>query len=96
MSDENTPSSTTPDGAESELSAGLGAWLPIETAPKDGTLILGATRNGSVYAVAYDDIFAAPWRVINDFGLNAGALTHWMPAPEAPNRRNKGRRSRPA
>ena len=73
------------DSAASALSAGLGAWLPIETAPKDGTLILGATRNGSVYAVAYDDIFAAPWRVINDFGLNAGALTHWMPAPEAPN-----------
>lgn len=84
----NQEQQTMPDGGASVSTAGLGAWLPIETAPRDGTLILGATRNGSVYAVAYDDIFSAPWRVVNDFGLNAGALTHWMPAPKTPNARN--------
>ena len=56
-------------------------WQPIETAPKDGTEILCVTRNRSFYVVSYDDIFSAPWRVINDFGLNKSAVVFWMPIP---------------
>lgn len=59
-------------------------WIPIELAPRDGTKILGLTKDGDVYAVAYDDIFSAPWRVINDFGFSAKALTNWQPLPAAP------------
>lgn len=61
------------------------AWMDIETAPKDGTAILCVTRNGNMYVISYDDMFSAPWRIINDFGLNEAALAFWMPLPEAPN-----------
>ena len=60
-------------------------WMPIETAPTDGTGILIYTRYGNFYVVSYDDMFAAPWRVRNDEGLLKTAPTHWMPLPEAPN-----------
>lgn len=63
----------------------LGAWFPIETAPKDGTEILVHTKYGNFYVVSYDDVFSAPWRVRNDEGLGEKTPTHWMPLPEAPN-----------
>ena len=70
---------------QSASTAGLGAWLPIETAPKDETKILIYTKYGNFYVVPYDDTFSAPWRVRNDEGLNEKAPTHWMPLPKAPN-----------
>lgn len=72
-------------GARSALSEGLGAWLPIATAPKDGTEILVFTRYGNKYVVAYDDVFSNPWRVRNDEGISETAPIYWMPLPEAPN-----------
>ena len=81
----NATNDATPDGAASVLTAGLGAWLPIETAPKDGTEILVYTRSECFYVVAYDDVFSAPWRIRNDEGLNRAVPTHWMPLPDAPN-----------
>lgn len=59
-------------------------WQPIETAPKDGTEILCSTKNGNMYVVSYDGIFASPWRIINEFGLHAHAPVHWMPLPPLP------------
>lgn len=59
-------------------------WQPIETAPKDGTQILALTKGGDIYAVSYDDIFSAPWRLINEFGFNEHVMTHWMPLPQPP------------
>ena len=63
-------------------------WQPIETAPKDGTLILGWwTIAGSAYAPHVVRFVAdAPegpnW--FDDYGAPFSEPTHWMPLPPAP------------
>jgi len=74
------------DGAASALSAGLGAWLPIETAPKDGKVFLGYADNGDETGMA-----VVYWRdFIGGFcdavsGQELHYFVFWMPLPEAPN-----------
>lgn len=51
-------------------------WRPIETAPRDGTVLL-VCRAGSYPAADFYDIAHEQWRRHND-------ATHWMPLPEAP------------
>ncbi|MDO9273913.1 MAG: DUF551 domain-containing protein [Rugosibacter sp.] len=76
--------STSHDSA-APLERQVRGWDSIETAPKDGTEILCVSATGNMYVVSYDDIFAAPWRVMNDCGFREHVFTHWMPLPEAPN-----------
>lgn len=70
------------------------SWQPIETAPKDGSVVLG----WRFYLVAIkwtgDDVF--PWEAIhlgghpclglktNGFCDGDMSLTHWMPKPTPP------------
>jgi Protein of unknown function (DUF551) len=64
------------------------AWLPIESAPKDGTEFLGLRGNkiANAYKVQHDD--CEMWC----FGGSSGDVeiapytkpTHWMPLPAAP------------
>lgn len=68
------------------------SWQPIETAPKDGTVILG----WRYYAVAmkWTGHHGYPWEAIhldgvcelmgNGFVSDDNALTHWMPLPDPP------------
>lgn len=68
----------------------LPGWMPIETAPKDGTrVLLYVVHPGDEYAIAVGD--PDGWRYIETGyweGVweheHAGAPTHWMPLPEAP------------
>ena len=76
--------------AQGPVDVNVSGWMPISTAPKDGTAILVYTQHDNFYVVAYDNVFSAPWRVRNDAGLNERALTHWMPLPEAPNAELRG------
>ena len=75
-------------------------WQPIETAPKDGTLLL--LYSNTEY---YKEVVFGSWRCDNSdyeesepmwldtsyddwsIGLNSCPLypTHWMPVPEPPN-----------
>ena len=76
-------------------------WQPIETAPKDGTEILGVL--GATIAVTYWDDKAYEWRekerIHGGWAWNldeceymtAWCPTHWMPLPEPPNPQDKGR-----
>lgn len=61
----------------------MSEWQPIETAPKDGRVVL-----------VFDDAFEEPIfslhtfeSVISDFGQfsNSYDPTHWMPLPDPPN-----------
>ena len=70
-------------------------WQPIETAPRDGEMILvferlssaGTDPQGHNYAVAYwcDDKWTSPDEIPNKgSALDFYELTHWMPLPEPP------------
>ena len=61
-------------------------WMPIETAPKDGTAVLVA-EGRFIYCVEWNDEFE--WWAVDDnklgpFRLRGAAPTHWMPLPAAP------------
>lgn len=64
-------------------------WHPIDTAPKDGTLLIGFVPNSAIYEVIFirhwpDDDF---W--MHDLGNEAFQMdvepTHWMSIPAPPN-----------
>lgn len=62
------------------LAAPAEGWQPIETAPKDGTWIIGATPHGVTplrWGVSWDDQHWANGCVVYQ-------PTHWMPLPAAP------------
>lgn len=62
-------------------------WMPIETAPMDGTHVL--TWNGRWIAVSYwsaKDFYNAPaWHDTRSHINSIDQPTHWMPLPAAPN-----------
>ena len=62
-------------------------WQPIETAPKDGTLILGAwqclNKTWDMNAMFYSEEGGDGWWV-EYHGDYQHDPTHWMPLPEPP------------
>ena len=81
MNDEKPQTDETPTGAASALSAGLGAWMPIATAPKDGSDILAYNPATRKHVVVFwkRDAWIFPELVFSS------SITHWMPLPDAPN-----------
>lgn len=59
-------------------------WLPIESAPKDGTRVLIKADCTVVagWQNVFDDTFG--WVVINDVWVPEHIATHWQPLPAAP------------
>jgi len=59
-----------------------GSWHPIETAPKDGTIII-VYEPGFYQTAAWEaNEFKAGWS--NASGSWLGDVTHWMPLPPPP------------
>ena len=68
------------------LSAGLGAWQPIETAPKDGSLVIlgGGELQRPIFAWwTSRNYWAGDMR--GPYEAISYAPAYWMPAPIAPN-----------
>jgi hypothetical protein len=65
----------------------MSEWQPIETAPRDGAVVLLADFNRptwKVYSALWDTTWRKPsWRTIDNRGLYDKA-THWMPLPTPP------------
>ena len=61
----------------------MSEWQPIETAPRDGTIILFSCdmRGVSLCCLAETEIYTG-W--FNLSKLDNGSPTHWMPLPEPP------------
>ena len=56
-------------------------WRPINTAPTDGTEILGYLSGGSYRVIKFEGYWAS-W--IN-FDYDVVDPSHWMPLPKPPN-----------
>lgn len=74
------------EGALEALDSIAGGWREIETAPRDGTVILGADfERGYRGLVLYQP---PEWHMVNlscDKTIGMGFYpTHWMPLPEPP------------
>lgn len=85
MDEKVTTDDSSIDSAASALSAGLGAWLPIETAPKcSSTVILGF--DPSWYDIAVPMFWNEQKQRWQFYQIdNEIRPSHWMLMPEAPN-----------
>lgn len=66
--------------------AKAGGWMPIETAPKDGTAVL-VSEGRFCSCVEWNEEF--DWWAVDDnklgpFRLRGAAPTHWQPLPTPP------------
>jgi hypothetical protein len=61
-------------------------WKPIETAPKDGTEIIGWEKSEGMFLVAYRPDLAenTSYTWFNLEGFWPHCPTHWMPLPNPP------------
>jgi hypothetical protein len=64
-------------------------WQPIETAPKDGTTIVGWSKENGADILFYgmtehDDVIEEGWLYHFDFQTWPTKPTHWMPLPKPP------------
>ena len=57
------------------------AWRPIETAPRDGTLILVAVKHIGCDVVSF---WGAGWRETTNGLMLRDEPTHWQPLPAPP------------
>jgi len=64
-------------------SSAAAQWLPIETAPKDGTEILGHTDVGAL-VLYWDTLSDNPERWSDGMSRYHRIPTHWMPLPAPP------------
>lgn len=96
MTEQTTTMASSTDCAASALDDGLGAWLPIDTAPKDGTKIMMACPWLGVCGPGHwnEDKYAKKprpywthWgeRIWGALMIRGDQPTHWQPMPEAPN-----------
>lgn len=62
-------------------------WQPIETAPKDGTRVLGWDGESGWYSCEFEKLegawVAVPFS-ISGWDPHHVSPTHWMPLPEPP------------
>ena len=83
------------DGVKVPVSASRGGWMPIETAPRDGTEVLLFTPGTEDEALLAGHDEPAPYTFIGLFDakgewvtaeseLNWYTPTHWLPLPEPP------------
>lgn len=72
----------------------MAEWQPIETAPKDGTVVLVCNRYGT-WVAKHQEVYQSGYRPENPWFvmmLNMKHMsnppnyrpTHWMPLPEPP------------
>jgi hypothetical protein len=59
-------------------------WQPIETAPKDGTSILGGKHGFDPFICHWRDAKGGQWFSDVAHGYWHEGVTHWMPLPEQP------------
>jgi len=67
----------------------MSEWQPIETAPRDGTKLLGYEGDGRINTMWFESqyVWVSPGAWISDYNRSdtyEHQPTHWMPLPEPP------------
>ena len=62
----------------------VGGWMPIETAPKNGTEILGYTEEVGALVLYWDSMTGEMDHWSDGRSVSFWKPTHWMPLPAAP------------
>jgi hypothetical protein len=64
----------------------MGEWLPIETAPRDGTSILLCYADNEQIVASFGGADDCPMWLADTAGIfdKPGLFTHWMPLPAPP------------
>jgi hypothetical protein len=62
----------------------VGGWMPIETAPKNGTEILGYTEEGGALVLYWDSMTGEMDHWSDGMSVRFWKPTHWMHLPAAP------------
>ena len=86
MDDTAEPSKT--DDGQSRFTVGLGAWMPIESSPVDGTaydIWCDGQRYTNMIRSSYGGHIPAGGGSFIYRSHTVLRATHWMPLPEAPN-----------
>lgn len=73
-----------PDPVQLELTALLNPWRPIDTAPKDGAMILTVVPWLMYPKTLFWATYADEWRCPATEDANSYEPTHWLPLREAP------------
>jgi hypothetical protein len=73
----------------------MNSWLPIETAPRDGTEILAISEDGVIRVCSAKMFWKDRWEVFRDDKHSPGHTwsiipTHWMPLPAPPTQDSAG------
>ena len=63
---------------------GMAGWQPIETAPKNGTEILGYTEEVGALVLYWDSMTGERDHWSDGMSFSFWKPTHWMPLPAAP------------
>lgn len=70
------------------LDAQIPNWNPIETAPKDGTFVIGCEKDRTVRQVSFEKntgFWVYLWKDSDgDNRSDVFSPTHWMPLPKSP------------
>jgi hypothetical protein len=75
---------TYPERFQAAPAAPADGWQPIDTAPKDGDVLIYVTETDEQFVAYWDDC----WRFAPNAKLKTP--THWMPLPAAPEASKKG------
>lgn len=59
-------------------------WQPIESAPRDGSILLVHDLDLGVCLGYWSDEYEGGWMAQDEVGEYCGDLTHWMQLPKPP------------
>lgn len=70
----------------------MSEWMPIETAPRDGTPILVYLEEPMLHSRVHAAVFHPKMKTIGcNFSFDCPAATHWKPQPEPPKEQTNDR-----
>jgi len=61
----------------------MSEWQPIETAPKDGAILMFCSMHRTVFVTHWGEVEKGLYGWVGEY-FCSGSATHWMPLPAPP------------